>query len=100
MLLFLFFGIMTIVRVIRFPKLAARTFHDFGQTSYIGAVPITIDTILVGILIFYHQHPSAVWAAYGLWWVAVALSIFVGCAVVFATYVWHAPVKLNEVTGV
>lgn len=100
MLMFLFFGVMMIIRAIRFPKLAARTFQDFGQTSYVGAVPITLDTILVGILIFYHQHPAAVWAAYGLWWVAVAMSVWVGCAVVFVTYARHDPVKLDAVNGV
>lgn len=100
MLLFLFFSMMITIRAIRYPRLAAQTFRDFGQTSYVGAVPITIDTILVGILIFYNQHPSAVWAAYGLWWVAVVSSVFVGCAVVFVTYAYREPLKLEAVNGV
>jgi hypothetical protein len=99
-ILFLFFSTMTTIRAIRFPKLTARILQDFGQTSYAGAIPISLLSILVGIPIFYHQHPSAVWVAYGLWWISVAMSILVGCAIVFVSYVWDPPLKLESVNGV
>lgn len=98
--LFLFFSTMTIIRALCYPKLFARILRDFNQTSYAGAIPISLLSILVGILIFYHQHPSAVWVAYGLWWISVALSILVGCAIVFIAYVWDPSLKLEAVTGV
>lgn len=99
-MLFIFFSGMMIIRGILFPKLALQTFRDFAQTSYVGAVPITLDTIVVGILIFYNTHQAALWIAYALWWVAVAMSICVACAIVFVSYMWQAPIKLQAVTGV
>jgi len=91
---------MMIIRAIRFPKLTAQTFQDFAQTSYVGAIPISLLSILVGILIFYHQHPPAVWVAYGLWWISVAMSMLVGCAIVFVAYVWGEPLRIEAVNGV
>lgn len=100
MAMFLFFAAMSLVRLIMFPKLSKSIYKDFIQTSYLGAIPITIDTIVYGITYFYHDRPAAVWAAYGLWWVAIMLSLCVGSLVVVIVCAYQEPHELNAVTGV
>ena len=100
MLITLFFTALSVTRCILYPQLSKAIFLDFGQTSYLGAIPITLDTVLVGLLIFYADRSAAVWAAYGLWWTAVLLSLCVGTVVVFIVCAHQAPKQLDSVTGV
>ena len=51
MVLFLFFSTMSVVRLIMFPKLSKVFYKDFIQTSYLGAIPITLDTIAIGQIV-------------------------------------------------
>lgn len=83
-----------------FPKLTKAIYLDFAQTSYLGAIPITVDTILEGLVIFYPDRPAAIWAAFGLYWVAIAMSLCVGILVVVAVCAFQEPHPLDSVTGV
>lgn len=100
MLLFVFFSIMASLRLILYPKVAVGIFSDFSQTSFFGAVPIALDTIIVGITLFYGSHPSAVWAAFGLYWANVFLTAAVVFGGVFAMYHHQGEHELKDVTGV
>ncbi len=85
--------------MILYPKLSKATLEDISQTSYLGAIPITIDTIIVGMTLFYSERTAAIWAAYGLFWVATAMSVWLGCAIVFIACD-QKPHDLEDVTGV
>lgn len=100
MLLFVFFTIMSLLRLFKYPKVANTVFADFTQTSYLGAIPVAFDTIIVGIIIFYSHHENAVWAAFGLFWVAILLTSIVVFSSVFVVYHHQKDVKLSDVTGV
>lgn len=51
MCLFVFFTTMSMIRLFWYPKLTKEVFEDFYQTSYLGAIPITLDTITVGLVV-------------------------------------------------
>ena len=99
MLLFVFFTIMSLLRLFKYPKVAYIVFADFTQTSYLGAIPVAFDTIIVGIIIFYSHHETAVWAAFGLFWVAILLTSIVVFSSVFVVYHHQKDVELSDVTG-
>ena len=90
---------MSLLRLFIYPNVANTVFADFTQTSYLGAIPVAFDTIIVGIVIFYSHHENAVWAAFGLFWVAILLTSIVVFSSVFAVYHNQEDVKLSDVTG-
>ena len=98
--IFLFFIALSVTRMIMYPRLTKRLYLDFAQTSFLGAIPITINGILVGIHLFYSDCPAAIWAAWSLWWIAVALSACTGIIVVLIVCAYQAPKELEAITGV
>lgn len=100
MLLFVFFTSMSLLRLILYPKVAINVISDFSQTSFLGTIPIAFDTIIVGIVIFYDNHPAAVWSAFGLYWACVILTTCVVCGSVFVMYHHQGGIELADVTGV
>lgn len=100
MLLFLFFAFLSVLRLLLYPKIAINVLADFSQTSFLGAIPIGFDTIIAGITIFYKDDPAAVWAAFGLYWASVALTVAVVFGSVFVTYHHQGEHELKDVTGV
>ena len=99
MLLFIFFVTLFIIRAILHPKLTKDIVHDFYQTSYLGCIPITIDTIAIGFILFYGEMPGAVWVGYAFFWVAVFLSILVsGVVAWYVTAVQEGP-ELSSVNA-
>ena len=99
MLLFIFFTVLGITRGIKHPSLTKEILEDFYQTSYLGAIPITIDTIAVGFVLFYGELTGTVWFAYALYWVSVFLSIIVGGIIVWITTATQEAPELGSVNG-
>jgi tellurite resistance protein TehA-like permease len=98
--LFAFFTVMSLLRLYIYPKVAVNIVHDFTQTSFLGAIPVALDTIITGIVIFYGHHSAAVWTALGFYWVSVFLSLVVVFGSVFVVYSRQSEVQLSNVTGV
>jgi tellurite resistance protein TehA-like permease len=98
--LFVFFTAMSLLRLILYPKVAINIIHDFTQTSFLGAIPIALDTIILGIAIFYSQHSAAVWTALGFFWASVFLTLVGVFGSVFVVYSRQGEVELSDVTGV
>ena len=98
--LFIFFAAMSVTRAIMYPALTKRIYLDFSQTSYLGAIPVSIDTILVPLSHFYADRRAAIWAAWGLWWIAMLMSVAVGVLIVFIICAYQDPHDLSTITGV
>ena len=96
----LFFAVLGILRCMWYPKLTRKIVQDFYQSSYLGAIPVTLDTVTVGITIYYNDREAAIWAALGLFWVAVAMCLVVGGSVVFITFAYSEPPEMRSITGV
>ncbi|KAK5200655.1 Plasma membrane sulfite pump involved in sulfite metabolism, partial [Exophiala xenobiotica] len=75
-----------ILRVIIYPRVARTVVDDFSQTSYLGAVAVAFETIILGIVSFYSGHHAAMYVAEVMYWVATALSLFVACGGLFFMY--------------
>ncbi|KAK5188675.1 hypothetical protein LTR92_011313 [Exophiala xenobiotica] len=84
--IFAFFMTLGILRVIIYPRVARTVVDDFSQTSYLGAVAVAFETIILGIVSFYSGHHAAMYVAEVMYWVAAALSLFVACGGVFFMY--------------
>lgn len=100
MVLFFLFTIIGIVRSILHPNLTKDILQDFYQTSFLGAIPITIADIAVGFVLFYGELTGTVWMAYALFWVAVVMSIIVGCIIAWITTAMQEAPELSSVNGV
>jgi|ERR1700728_3304340 tellurite resistance protein TehA-like permease len=100
MLLFLFFTFMSFLRLTLYPKVAINLISDFLQTSYLGAIPIAFDTIIVGIVIFYGHHQAAAWSAFSLFWVSTFLTTGVVFGSIFVMHHHQGEHELGDVTGV
>lgn len=99
MLLFIFFTALGITRAIKHPHLTKEILQDFYQTSYLGAIPITVDTIAVGFVLFYGELEGTVWFAYSLYWVGTVLSIIVGGIIVWLSTAVQDPPELSSVNA-
>jgi tellurite resistance protein TehA-like permease len=91
---------MSLLRLFLYPKVAINIMHDFTQTSFLGTIPVALDTIIVGIIIFYGRHSAAVWTAVGFYWVSVFLTLVVVFGSVFVVCSRQGEVQLSNVTGV
>jgi len=91
---------MSLLRLFLYPKVALNVMRDFTQTSFLGAIPVALDTIIIGIMAFYGAHPAAVWTALGFYWVSVFLTLVVVFGSVFVVYSRQGEVELSNVTGV
>ncbi|KAF2237773.1 hypothetical protein EV356DRAFT_529700 [Viridothelium virens] len=83
-----------------FPDLSKETFRDFSQVAYLGAFIISFDNAIVGIVLYYSHHLPALWTAFALYWVAVALTIIVSFAAVPISCCYQQPHAISEVSGV
>ena len=99
-MLFAFFTAMSLLRLFLYPKVAINVMYDFTQTSFLGAIPVALDTIIVGIVIFHSYYIAAVWTALGFYWVSVFLTLAVAFGSVFGVYSGQGEVQLSNVTGV
>ncbi|KAK5202241.1 Plasma membrane sulfite pump involved in sulfite metabolism, partial [Exophiala xenobiotica] len=84
--IFAFFMTLGILRVIIYPRVARTVVDDFSQTSYLGAVAVAFETIILGIVSFYSSPHAAMYVAEVMYLVAAALSLFVACGGVFFMY--------------
>ena len=100
MLLFVFFTSMSFLRLTLYPKVAINLISDFSQTSYLGAIPIAFDTIIVGIVIFYGHRQAAIWSAFSLFWVSTFLTTGVVFGSVFVMHHHQGEHELGDITGV
>jgi len=97
--LFAFFASLSIFRVVMYPEVAKTVIEDVSQTSYLGAVAVAFETIILGILSFYSNHQVAVYFAEAMYWIATVLGIFVACGGVFFMSQRQKPHSFPDVTG-
>ncbi|KAK5332326.1 Plasma membrane sulfite pump involved in sulfite metabolism [Exophiala xenobiotica] len=98
--IFAFFMTLGILRVIIYPLVARTVVDDFSQTSYLGAVAVAFETIILGIVSFYSGHHAAMYVAEVMYWVAAALSLFVACGGVFFMYQRQKQHSFSDINGV
>ena len=112
--LFCLFSALYLARWLLFTEEAARILGHSVVSMFFGAIPITLATIINGVLVFgvarFGAGP-AVAVAQGLWWVDVAMSLACGVAIPFLmftrqrheieqmTAVWLLPVVAAEVAA-
>lgn len=94
------FTVFLALHYIWYPYLIKATFEDFSQSNYLGAIPMGFDTIITGIVLYYHHVDSAVWVAYAFFWISTAMTLVVSLAAVFIMFHKQPPHKLEAVTGV
>ncbi|KAI9667168.1 MAG: hypothetical protein M1831_001345 [Alyxoria varia] len=84
-ILFILFILLSLSRLILYPTPARQTFHSFTKTSYLGAIPVSLDNITTGLLLHHgNSNSPAIWAAFTLWWLGVLLSVLLALVGVFA----------------
>ncbi|KAF2147092.1 uncharacterized protein K452DRAFT_354559 [Aplosporella prunicola CBS 121167] len=96
------FGIFTaflVIRYIRHPILMKKTVMEFPTCSYLGAIPIALDTIITGISSFYNYRDSGRWTAYGLWWFNVALTLLVCVGLLIVQMTKQEEHAMSDVAG-
>jgi tellurite resistance protein TehA-like permease len=99
-ILFSVFTSWFITRFVWYPSLFRSTLEDFTQSNFLGAIPMGFDTIIIGLITFYHNNHTAVWVAYAFFWVSVAMTVAVSMGAVFIMFVKQPQHKLEEITGV
>ena len=113
--LFVLFALLYGARWVMFTGEAARIFGHSVVSMFFGAIPMSLATIINGLLAFGPAHfdagPVTAWAE-GLWWADVAMSLACGVAIPFMmftrqrhsidqmTAVWLLPVVAAEVASV
>lgn len=83
-----------------YPHVAKNVLDDFSQTSYLGAVAVAFETIILGIVSFYSHHLGAMYVAEALFWIAATMSAFVAFGGVFYMYQRQRQHALTDVNGV
>lgn len=98
--LYAMFTVFLVLRYSWYPILLVKTFEDFSQSNYLGAISIGFNTIITGIISYYNYRDSAMWVAYGMWWFSVALTLAVSLGAVFVMFAKQEKHDLEEVTAV
>ncbi|SLM36034.1 Voltage-dependent anion channel [Lasallia pustulata] len=98
--LYAMFTVFLVLRYSWYPVLLIKTFNDFSQSNYLGAIAIGFNTIIMGIISYYNYRESAMWVAYGMWWFSVALTLAVSLVAVFVMFVKQEKHELEEITAV
>jgi tellurite resistance protein TehA-like permease len=98
--LFAFFMTLGILRAIVFPAISKNVIEDFSQTSYLGAIVVAWETIVLGVVQFYSGHSSGVYAAEAMFWIAVVGSAFVAFGGIYFMYSRQKAHSLDQVNGV
>ncbi|TKA40487.1 hypothetical protein B0A49_13802, partial [Cryomyces minteri] len=97
--LFGLFTAMLAVRYISHPELLKKNLMEFPACSYLGAIPIALDTIIVGIVSFYDYRTSARWVAFAFYWVAVALTLLVSFGLLTLQTLSQKQHSISDVAG-
>ncbi|KEF55896.1 uncharacterized protein A1O9_07476 [Exophiala aquamarina CBS 119918] len=97
--LFVFFMTLGILRVFMFPVIAKNVVDDFSQTSYLGAIVVAWETIVLGVVQFYSSRSSGVYAAEAMFWIAVVGSAFVAFGGIYFMYGRQKAHSLDQVNG-
>lgn len=88
------------MRAMLYPRVSKTVFDDFSQTSYLGAIAVAFETIVLGLLTFYSHHPAAYYAVEAMFWIAVVMSALVAFGGIFLMYSHQQRHSLSDVTGV
>lgn len=73
---------------------------EFPTSSFLGAIPISFNTIIQGIISYYDYRTSARWATFALYWVALVMSLVISFGLVIYQMSYAKPQKLSDVAGV
>jgi len=71
----------------------------FPQGSYLGAVPIALDTIITGISLFYSKHQAARWASFALWWISLVMTLLTSFGLLILQMSKQKHHSLEDVAG-
>lgn len=99
LILFVFFAVLGAAKSIILPNSIKEVFSDFSRVSYLGSFIVSFDNMITGVVFFYNDRQIAIWTAYGLFWVAMALTVIVGCAALLVSCCYQSPHDVSEVTG-
>lgn len=97
--IFTFFMALGILRVFLYPHVAKNVLADFSQTSYLGAIVVAFETIILGIVSFYSHHQSAMYVAEVMFWIAAIMSGFVALGGLFIMYERQPQHSFNDLNG-
>ncbi|KAK0887025.1 Plasma membrane sulfite pump involved in sulfite metabolism [Friedmanniomyces endolithicus] len=97
--MFAFFMVLGLLRAFMYPHVAKNVLDDFSQTSYLGAIAVAFETIILGIVSFYSRHQSAMYVAEAMDWIASAMSLFVAFGGVFFMYQRQKQHSFQDVNG-
>ncbi|TKA75881.1 hypothetical protein B0A55_04846, partial [Friedmanniomyces simplex] len=97
--MFVFFMLLGLLRAFMYPHVAKNVLDDFSQTSYLGAIAVAFETIILGIVSFYSHHQSAMYIAEAMYWIASAMSLFVAFGGVFFMYQRQKQHSFQDVNG-
>jgi tellurite resistance protein TehA-like permease len=87
-------------RYITHPVLFKKNMTEFPASSFLGAIPISFNTIIQGIISYYDYYTSARWAVFALYWVALVMALFVSFGLVIYQMSHAKPQKLSDVAGI
>jgi len=99
-ILFILFAIMLTVRYIRHPQLFMKGILEFPTCSYFGAIPIAIDTALVGISSYYGHRDEAVWVAFTFYWMSVVITLLCTFGLLIVQMMKQEQHSMEEVAGI
>lgn len=97
------FGIFTaflLTRYIRHPALFKKNCIEFPNSSYLGAIAISWNTITQGMISYYDYRSSAAWASFVMYWVAVVLTLLVSVGIIIVQMSRAKEQSLSDVAGV
>lgn len=97
---FVTFAFTIITRYMRHPALLKKNLLEFPNSSYMGAIPISINSIMIGIVSYYDYRASGVWAAFVVWWIGLFFGLCVTIGVVIIQMIRAAEQELSDVAGV
>ena len=83
-----------------YPATLKKNIIEFPQSSYLGAIPISINTIIIGIVSYYDYRNSARWAAFAIWCISVVLSTAVGVGLVTIQTMRTPESGVSDVAGI
>lgn len=98
--LFALFTALLLIRYIWRPVLFKKNVLEFPQSSYLGAIPISLNTIIIGIVSYYDYRSSARYAAFVVWCIALVLTMFVSLALLTVQSMRIPEQSISDVAGI
>lgn len=89
-----------ITRYIRHPELFKKNITEFPNSSFLGAIAISWNTITQGFISYYDYRASAAWAAFACYWISVVLSLLVSIGIITVQMSSAKKQSLSDVAGV